>query len=58
MNKNNLYQIFQGYVDKFDYFNDESHTEYYKWQICHEFPILMKKALESQEEDFSKAFLR
>ena len=55
MNKNNLYQIFQGYVDKFDYFNDESHTEYYKWQICHEFPILMKKALESQEEDFSKA---
>ena len=55
MNKNNLYQIFQGYIDKFDYFNDETHTEYYKWQICHSFPLLMKKALESPEEDFAKA---
>lgn len=55
MNKNNLYQIFQGYIDKFDYFNDETHTEYYKWQICHNFPLLMKNALESTEEDFAKS---
>ena len=55
MNKNNLYQIFQGYIDKFDYFNDETHTEYYKWQICHNFPVLMKKTLESPEENFARS---
>lgn len=55
MNKNNLYQIFQGYIDKFDFLNNETHGEYYKWQICNEYPTLMKKALESSDDEFPKA---
>lgn len=55
MNKNNIHQIFQEYIDKFDFLNEEPRIEYYKWQICNEYPILMKKALDSQQDDFPKA---
>ena len=55
MNTNNLSQIFQHYIDRFEFVNDATHREYYKWQICQEYPVLMKKALEASDDDFSKA---
>ena len=55
MNQNNLKQIFQHYIDRFEYVNGSDHIEYYKWQVCHEFPVLMKKALASDKEIFAKA---
>ena len=55
MNQNNLRQIFQQYIDRFEYCNTDGRDEYYKWQACHEFPILMKKALSSSDEELSRA---
>ena len=55
MDQNNLNQIFQHYIEKFDYINNTEHIEYYKWQICEEFPVRMKAALSADTEDFSKA---
>lgn len=55
MNTNNLNLIFSHYVDKFDFINDSAHEEYYKWQVCNEFPVLMKKALEIDDEEFPRA---
>ena len=55
MNKNNLSQTFQHYIDRFDYINEEPQSEYYKWQACHEFPVLMKCALSAEDEIFSRA---
>ncbi len=43
-------------MDKFEYVNCTEHEEYYKWQVCHEFPILMKKALEASNDEFGSAF--
>lgn len=34
--------------------NDSDHMEYFKWQICREFPQLMKEALTAPDDDFSK----
>ena len=45
MNSKNLQQIFHQYIDKFDYVNNLENQEYYKWQICKEFPMLMQNAL-------------
>ena len=55
MNQNNLQQIFQHYIDRFDYINGDEHCEYYKWQVCHEYAPLMKVALSASDSDFSKA---
>lgn len=55
MSINNLQQIFQHYINRFDFINNNEHQEYYKWQVCHEYPILMSKALASSDDDFSKA---
>ena len=55
MNKNNLNQIFEHYIDRFEYINNEDNEEYYKWQVCNQFPMLMKKALSSENEQFPKA---
>ncbi len=55
MNKDNLQQIFGEYIDKFEFVNNAEHGEYYKWQICKEYPVLMKKALEASTEDFTSA---
>ena len=55
MNKNNLNQIFEHYIDRFEYINNEDNEEYYKWQVCNQFPLLMKKALSSENEQFPKA---
>ena len=52
MNNANLHQIFQQYIDNFNFINCTEHREYYKWQICKQFPILMQNALTSTSEDF------
>lgn len=52
MNKNNLNQIFQHYIDNFSEINNK-YSEYYKWQVCEEYPLLMDKALDSSDEVFA-----
>ena len=53
MNENNVLQIFARYIEKFEWLNNDEHEEYYKWQICKEFPMLMKKALEADTDEFA-----
>ena len=53
MNRDNLHQIFKEYIERFEYLNSADHGEYYKWQICKEFPMLMKKALEADTDEFA-----
>lgn len=53
MNRDNLHQIFKEYIDMFEFLNGADHGEYYKWQICKEFPMLMKKALEADTDEFA-----
>ena len=55
MNRNNLEQIFQNYINKYELFNYEPHTEYYKWQVCQVFPGLMSRALETDDDEFPRA---
>ena len=55
MNRNNLEQIFQQYINKFEIINNAAYEEYYKWQVCKEFPALMKKALAADNEEFYHA---
>lgn len=55
MNKNNLHEIFRHYIERFDFLNEEPQIEYYKWQVCHEYPKLMQLALSADREIFSKA---
>ncbi len=55
MNQNNLSDIFKNYIDKFEFINNENNQEYYKWQVCHEFPILMDQALNADDEMFVDA---
>lgn len=55
MNTNNMNQIIDKYIANFAMVNDNEHQEYYKWQICYEFPILMDIALRSPDDSFSKA---
>ena len=54
MNKKNLDEIFAHYIDRFSYINDAEHQEYYKWQVCNEFPKLMQKALAASDDNFAK----
>ena len=55
MNTNKMDQIIAKYVDKFAMINDDEHQEYFKWQICYDFPRLMDLALKSPEESFYQA---
>lgn len=55
MNTNNMDQVIAKYIDNFAMINDDEHCEYYKWQICYDFPRLMDFALNSPDESFSKA---
>lgn len=54
MNKKNLDEIFSHYIDRFSYINETEHQEYYKWQVCNEFPKLMQKALTASDDNFAK----
>lgn len=53
MNKKKLHELFDNYIKRFDYINDDEHQEYYKWQICKEFPRMMKEVLEADDATFS-----
>ena len=55
MNKNQMHQIFAHYIDNFEKLNDLDHAEYYKWQICYKFRILMDEALAADADDFADA---
>lgn len=54
MNKESLHQLFQHYIDRFAFLNNDEQEEYYKWQVCREFPVLMREALEADKAAFSK----
>lgn len=54
MNTNNLHEIFLHYIERFDFLNEEPQIEYYKWQVCHEYPKLMQIALSADKEIFAK----
>ena len=58
MNKNNMHQIFAHYIDNFEMLNNAEHSEYYKWQVCHEFRPLMDEALEADVDDFADALYK
>ncbi|MBP3196896.1 MAG: hypothetical protein J6N21_07810 [Butyrivibrio sp.] len=55
MNLNNLNDIFKNYINKFGYINSAEKQEYYKWQVCHEFPTLMGQALQADDDVFVDA---
>ena len=56
MNQKNLNDIFEHYIEKFEYINTE-HGEYYKWQIAKRFRPMMDEALASSDDDFPKKLL-
>jgi hypothetical protein len=58
MDKNNLQQVFEHYIENFAMVNDAEHKEYYKWQVCAEFRDLMDKAIAAPEQDFSAALYK
>lgn len=57
MNKEHLDQIFKHYIRDFERINGVG-EEYYKWQICKEFPVLMKEALDAPTDDFANALYK
>ena len=52
MNNNHVQQIFAHYIDKFEYINNPTHQEYYKWQIAKRFRDEMDVALAAPTEEF------
>ena len=52
MNNNHVQQIFAHYIDKFEYINNPTHQEYYKWQIAKRFRDAMDVALATPAEEF------
>lgn len=57
MNKEHLDQIIKHYIRDFEKINGVG-EEYYKWQICKEFPVLIKEALDAPTEDFANALYK
>jgi hypothetical protein len=55
MDKNNLQQVFEHYIENFAMVNDAEHEEYYKWQVCAVFHDLMDAALAASDSEFSAA---
>ena len=45
MNKNNLDQIFDHYIARFNELNDSKNSEYYKWEIAAQFRPMLDEAL-------------
>lgn len=52
MNKKNLNDIFEHYIEKFEYINGPENGEIYKWQIANQFRTVMDEALASSDEEF------
>ncbi len=55
MNTKNLQEIFERYIDRFEFLNEEPQIEYYKWQICEQYPKLLKEAFETEDDAFAEA---
>ena len=58
MNENHINQIFKNYIEKFEYINDNTHDESYKWRVAKKFRILMDEALSKQGADFAEALYK
>ena len=54
----NISQVFAHYIENFVKLNDDEHEEYYKWQVCYEFPELMDNALAASDEDFATELMK
>lgn len=54
----NISQVFAHYIENFSFINNDAHEEYYKWQVCYEFPMLMDQALAAPHEEFASALLK
>ena len=52
MNQKNLNDIFEHYIEKFEYINGPENGEIYKWQIANQFRSVMDEALASSDEEF------
>ena len=57
MNYKNLNDIFEHYIEQFEFINKPGNEEYYKWQIAQKFRPLMDVALASSDEAFPKKLL-
>ena len=55
MDHDNLKQIFDHYIEKFEYLNNDQHRETYKWKIAYRFKPMMDAALAASEQDFPAA---
>ncbi len=55
MNKDNLFEIFSRYIDKFDHINNANCDENYKWLVCKKFKACMDDALSKDGEAFVTA---
>ena len=53
MNINNLKEIINSYIAKFDLINGTEHREVYKWETAYVFKGLMDTALQSDTADFA-----
>lgn len=51
MNKNNLNQIFDHYIARFNELNDSKNSEYYKWEIAAQFRPMMDEALAAESAE-------
>ncbi len=58
MNENHLNQIFTNYIEKFEYINDNTHDESYKWRVAKKFRTLMDEALSERDVDFAEALYK
>ena len=57
MNTRNLDQIFDNYINKFEYINGSDHQEYYKWEIAKAFKPMMDIALASPDKEFPERLM-
>ena len=58
MNRDQFHKIFNNYIEKFEFINNQEHEEYYKWQVCAQFRVLMDDALGADAEEFADALYR
>lgn len=58
MNLKNLQQIFENYLGKFEYINNDQHNENYKWEIAKNFRTLMDEALSKDGKAFAEGLYK
>lgn len=55
MNGTHFNQIVTHYIEQFEYLNNETNGEYYKWEIAGKFRTAMDAALSASDEELPKA---